>query len=134
VTGRHLGKPLEPPVNTHISHAFLMNCRKMYDFFVKSASKDRATAAMFRDKGRRSTFALSAWERWQIPMNKQLLHVTFRENPKRWDGREENTVLLAEFQAAWKAFLEALPQDYRRQFDVEIDKKLATEFRGLDLR
>ena len=32
-TGKHLGKGFDPPVNTHISHAFLLNCRKMADFF-----------------------------------------------------------------------------------------------------
>lgn len=32
-TGEHRGTPLEPPINTHIAHAFLLNCRKMACFF-----------------------------------------------------------------------------------------------------
>ncbi|MFI5381966.1 MAG: hypothetical protein ACHRHE_21940 [Tepidisphaerales bacterium] len=32
-TGKHLETPLTPPINTHVGHAFLVNCRKMHHFF-----------------------------------------------------------------------------------------------------
>jgi hypothetical protein len=39
VDGHHLGQPLTPPLNTHVGHAFYINCRKMYEFFRYPAPK-----------------------------------------------------------------------------------------------
>ena len=39
VCGHHLGREFTPPVNTHVGHAFLVNCRKMYEFFKYKPSK-----------------------------------------------------------------------------------------------
>ena len=47
VTGCHHGTQLVPPVNTHVGHAFLVNCRKMSDFFTKSPQQDDIWAGDF---------------------------------------------------------------------------------------
>jgi hypothetical protein len=36
ITGAHNAKGFDPPINTHIGHAFYLNCRKMADFFAGS--------------------------------------------------------------------------------------------------
>lgn len=135
--GHHLGRPFDPPVNTHIAHAFLVNCRKMYEFFMYKPSttsdQDDVRAAHFLT--RHVAFDLSNWASWHDAMNKQLMHVTFArvEKPKKWEGNNENELFLAEFVAAWKTLRSNLEEPYKSRFDSEISEKLTSEFRGLDL-
>ncbi|MFL6353553.1 MAG: hypothetical protein ACJ74Z_17115 [Bryobacteraceae bacterium] len=44
ISGHHLGKDFDAPVNTHIFHAFLLNCRKMADFFGNRSHHDDVIA------------------------------------------------------------------------------------------
>lgn len=46
-SGRHLKKGFDPPVNTHIAHAFLLNCRKLADFFSCGGEKDDVIAGHY---------------------------------------------------------------------------------------
>jgi len=137
VNGYHLGISLVPPVNTHVGDAFLVNCRKMYEFFTYKPStkdkKDDIRAAHFLK--REVTFDLSNWAFWHEAMNKQLMHVTFArvEKPKKWEGHDENKLFLDEFMKAWKEFRHNLEEPYKSKFDSEITKRLKSEFRGLDL-
>jgi hypothetical protein len=139
VNGHHLGKGFEPPINTHLQHAFLVNCRKMYEFLLYSPSTnpkyDDIRAAHYL--GRVETFDLSNWALWHESMNKQLLHVTFArvERPKQWEGYNENKLFLEEFMKAWTAFRGHLKGTvYEPQFESEIREKLKSEFGDLDLR
>lgn len=139
VSGHYLRKGFDPPVNAHLQHAFLVNCRKMYEFFLYPPSTnpkyDDVRAAHYL--GRVETFDLSNWALWHEAMNKQLLHVTFArvERPKRWEGCNENRLFVEEFMKAWKAFRGHLKGTvYEPQFESEIREKLKSEFGGLDLR
>ncbi len=40
-------KSVKPPFNTHVQHAFLLNCRKLADFFRKSSDDRDIVAADF---------------------------------------------------------------------------------------
>jgi hypothetical protein len=75
---------VKPPVNTHIQHAFLLNCRKLADFFRKPSDGSDIVAADFL--GHVSPFRLPVWDKWGGPMNKQLAHLTYARvtNPKAW--------------------------------------------------
>ena len=146
VNGHHLKKAFDPPVNTHIGHAFLVNCRKMYEFFLYPPSANPAhddiRAAHFLPQA--VTFDLSNWALWHDAMNKQLMHVTFArvEKPKTWEGHNENKLFLAEFMKAWKKLLRNLKGTmYESKFDEEIrkkqepnDKGQESEFKDYDLR
>ena len=138
VNGHHLGQGFDPPVNTHIGHAFLVNCRKMYEFFMYPPSTNPAyddiRATHFLPQA--VTFNLSNWARWHDAMNKQLMHVTFArvEKPKKWEGHDENQLFLDEFKKAWKDLLRNLRGTmYKSRFDDEIAERLQSEFAGLDL-
>lgn len=138
VAGHHLNHPFTPPTNTHIVHAFLVNCRKMYEFFTYPPSTrpehDDVRAGHYLSQAK--TFELREWSEWHDAMNKQLMHVTYArvERPKRWEGHDENRLFLSEFMAAWKAFRGCLTGTvYERTFNDEIRAKLNTEFRSLDL-
>ena len=138
ISGTHSNKVLEPPVNTHVCHAFLVNCRKMFEFFTYQPSmktiQDDIKAKHFLESN--IVFDLSNWALWHKPMNKQLLHITFTRvtRPKVWDGTDENRLFLAEFQNAWKLFLSKIKEPYLSKFENEISAKLKSEFRGLNLR
>jgi hypothetical protein len=137
VHGHYLGKGFDPPVNTHVGHAFLVNCRKMYEFFMykpsTKADQDDIRATYFLTRA--VAFDLSNWALWHEAMNKQLMHVTFArvEKPKKWEGYDENKLFLAEFMKAWKELRRNLEEPYKSRFDSEIAEKLRSEFRGLDL-
>ena len=128
-------EPLKPPLNTHVQHAFLMNCRKMAAFFLNRRDDDDILSKEFLPT--KVGFKLDEWENWGAAMNRQLLHLSYRriDAAKPWDGKP-NKLLLAEFQRAWKKFLFHLEDPYRPQFEIEISAKLkpGSEFNGLDLR
>lgn len=113
VQGHHLGRRFDPPVNTHVGHAFLVNCRKMYEFFMRKPSRkaDRDGLRAVHFLTRAAGFELSDWTLWHDAMNKQLMHVTFArvEKPNN------------------------LRKPYKSRFDSEMAEKLKAEFGGLDL-
>ena len=137
VEGHHQGKGFVPPVNTHIGHAFLVNCRKMYEFFIRKGStmsgQEDIRAAHFLK--REVAFDLSNWALWHNAMNKQLMHITFArvDKPKKWEGHNESKLFLDEFKNAWKEFRRNLEEPYKSRFENEITEKLRSEFEGLDL-
>ena len=112
-----------PPVNSHIQHAFLLNCRKMADFFQKVPRGDDIRAEHFLKQ--KETFLLPEWDKWGRAMDKQLAHLTYARvtAPKSWTGSPANRLLLEEFQAAWKIFLSKLDYPYKQKFDEEITKR-----------
>lgn len=128
---------IRPPVNTHIQHAFLLNCRKLADFFKNSPKwPDDITAKDFT--GSADEFILKEWELWGQPMDKQLAHLTYARVTASvpWDGYNANRLLLNEFQVAWKLFLGKLQEPFSEIFENEISRKEQpeSEFRDLDLR
>ena len=132
---------VHPPLNSHIQHAFILNCRKIADFFKNSSKNDDIVANHFLSTNEK--FVLSEWEKWGRAMNKQLAHLTYARvtDPKPWDGYQDNKLLLDEFQSVWKTFLSKLHDPYKRAFDEEIAKRQQpypngdeSEFKDLDLR
>ena len=132
-------KTVKPPVNTHVQHAFLLGCRKLADFFRKSSNGTDIVAADFLRK--KEQYPLPVWNKWGIPMNKQLAHLTYGRvtKPKAWDGRE-NERLIEEFRQVWKLFRSKLEEPYGSEFEKQINKRQQpsptgepSEFRGLDL-
>ena len=94
VNGCHLGIGFVPPVNKHVGDAFLVNCRKIYEFFMykpstKPGQNDIRAADFLTPE---VVFDLSNWALWHEAMNKQLMHVTFArvEKSKEWKGHKEN--------------------------------------------
>src|SRR6185437_6522419 len=73
MTGKHLGKALDPPLNTHIFHAFLLNCRKMADFFGNRSQDNDVIAEHYVPS---FTFPLPKCDFWREAVNKQLAHTT----------------------------------------------------------
>jgi hypothetical protein len=148
VSGNHKGQNLLAPLNTHVGHAFYMNCRKMYEFFTYGPSNkfDDMRAAEFT-KGPVS-YVFTEWNRGiHLHMDKQLMHVS-RDRTTRtsiWEGHNENPLFLAEFQAAWKLFIDDLRDECKDEFkeeirltvapsDAEIRLKVASsDFLGLNL-
>ena len=142
LTDTHLGKPLDPPVNTHVGEVFLLNCRKMYEFFNypqyvgKNPSGDDLGASLYLPHVSPAlAFNLNTWDAWHQRMNKRLLHVTYvRDIPPPWEGHRENPLFLDEFKTAWKLMLSNLVDPFKSQFEADIAARLTSEYSGLDLR
>ena len=131
---------IKPPINTHVQHAFLMNCRKMAGFFLNLKGQKHANDILSKHyfpPDEKVVFKLSTWrEQWNEAMNRQLLHLSYDriDKAKPWDGKP-NQMLLDEFQAAWKKFRANLEEPYKSKFKSEIADKLKprSEFQHLDL-
>lgn len=131
ITGQHLGKVIDPPINSHIFHAFLLNYRKIADFFGKRSKPDDVIAD---DYVSGFTVSLPSCDLWRQPVNKQLAHITYTRdtNPREITSPAIHD-MYDELKKAWKAFRAQLPSPYAAKFEQEIKGKLTTEFRGLDL-
>lgn len=137
--GDSIFKTPDPPLNTHVQHAFLMNCRKMAHFFHhRSNGKDIVAAGFFILTGK-PRFRFPTWNRWADAMDKQMLHLSYARviRPKPWDGYKENKLFLAEFQACWKLFRDKLPEPYEAECRKQLEERYSDDkdfvFKDLDL-
>lgn len=131
LAGKHQGVKLLDiaPVNSHVWHAFYMNCRKMFEFFQYQRSKKYLRAKQFVP--RRITFDFEHWTRAvQEHMNIHLMHVGGSRTVRKvvWTGKDD-ALYLADFEEAWAKFLGNLKPEHRDIFRDEIDYRLASEFR-----
>jgi hypothetical protein len=135
VQGHHKGQLLVPPMNTHVEQAFLLNCRKMGDFFLPPGSthKDDITAAHFLCS--EVTFHLRDWSHLRTAMHRQLMHISAArvEDPLPWDGRAWDLLLLAEFKSAWALFRQNVREPFASRFDEAVSERLDSEFAGTDV-
>ena len=65
-----------PPINTHVSHAFYLNCRKLADLFQNKLGRDKDDI-MAEHYVSKFYATLPVSTNWRVPMNKQLAHVTY---------------------------------------------------------
>ena len=112
------------PVNSHVWHAFYMNCRKMYEFFHHQKSKDYLRAQQFVKPG--TTFTFHHWTYdVQKFMNTHMLHVGGGRvtNTKESKGADDKDYL-AEFQGMWEKMLRNLKDQHKEIFRDEIQYRL----------
>lgn len=135
------GKPFQPPINTHVSHAFYLNCRKLADFFQNKvgSQKDDILAKHYVP----GFYAdLPVCTNWRAPMNKQLVHVTYaRDTSAREIDRAACKALYKELKDTWKEFRKGLVGGpYEAEFNNQIRRRKEpyangrlSEFRFYDL-
>lgn len=117
------------PVNSHVWHAFYMNCRKMYEFFRYDPHDRYLRAGYFLAS--KIEFPFANWNnRVQSHMDAHMLHVGAGRltNEVRWTGGSDR-LYLADFQEAWRIMLGNLKAEHKPVFREEIDHRLDSEFR-----
>ena len=135
------GVPFKPPINTHVSHAFYLNCRKLADFFQNKLGngKDDIMAEHYAPG---FYAALPVSTDWRLPMNKQLAHVTYaRDTSAREIDRSACEALYKELKDTWRAFRKELVGGlYEAEFKNQVRRRrephpngLLSEFRFYDL-
>lgn len=141
LTGRDIdGNYFAPPINTHVSHAFYLNCRKLADFFlnIQSRERDNVLANHYVSGYRKQ---LNVHSRWRKRINKQLAHLTYARDggPREIKARTQR-LLYAEMKKTWSAFRWKLPKLYAAEFVRQVQKRQApdrtgkpSEFRFYDL-
>jgi hypothetical protein len=135
------GVPFKPPINTHISHAFFLNCRKLVDFFQnKCSSQNDDILAEHYVPGFKANLPVSS--KWNRPLNKQLAHVTYaRDVAEREIDRKACQELYQELRDTWKKFRKALVGGlYEAEFKDQLRKRKepypdgrSSEFRSYEL-
>ena len=70
------GDFFKPPLNTHVSHAFYMNCRKLADSFQNRTSPGSDDVLAMHFVSGYST-KLPVSDEWRRPINKQLAHARY---------------------------------------------------------
>lgn len=137
--GMEVTKSHRAPLNHHVQYSFLVQCRNFGEFFSRKPARRKNDIQARNFIGRKTTFKFKEWSKWATHMDKHLFHLTYDrvKNTRLWKGGNDNSVLLAEFQAAWRTF-HASPQLSSRvkaEFHKEITKKLSEPaFADLDLR
>lgn len=130
--GAHKGIPLVPPINTHVGHAFYMNCRKMYEFFTYPPKRNSRylRAQQFLREPVPFKGLFKHWNKVvQQHMDIHLLHVGGDRTTRdvAWTG-DDNDCYLEDFEGAWALFLANLKPKERGIFRDEIDYRLNSEF------
>lgn len=117
----------QAPWRTHSDDAFLLGYRKLRDFLLndqRGKDGDDVLALDYLPKGLSRVWDLPTWEQeWREHMNKHLTHITYARvfKTREWDHRKWNPKLLAEFQVAWKQFIDVITDvGYRAEFDRQI--------------
>jgi hypothetical protein len=133
------GNGFKPPLNTHVGHAFYLNCRKIADFFLNKRDGDDNIMAEHFAPSFKAT--LKTFEYWRGPINKQLAHITYaRDSKAREIKSPDQQDLYTELQQAWQDFRRQLPEPYRAEFTRKIKERKdpypngeLSEFRNYDL-
>lgn len=130
------GNALLPPVNTHVGHAFYLNCRKIADFLQnKNGRENDDVLAGHYVPGFKA--CLPTNDKLRGPLNKQLAHVTYTRisdphdiQPAECDQMED------EIRSEWRRFLRELKklnQGYADEFERNLTERKNSEFRHCDL-
>jgi hypothetical protein len=117
------------PVNSHVWHAFYMNCRKMFEFFQYNPSGSYLRARQFLANDVK--FMFKHWTRTvQQHMEIHIMHVGGDRVTRNivWTGADDK-LYLEDFQMAWATFLANLKHEHKELFKDEIDHRLDSEFR-----
>ena len=117
------------PANSHVWHAFHMNCRKMYEFFHHQKAEDFLRAQQFVKRG--VTFTFQHWTAdVQKFTNMHMLHLGAGRITNESDSTgAEDKAYLAEFQGMWEKMLTNLRDKHKEVFRDEIEHRLDSEFR-----
>ena len=117
----------QSPINHHIQHAFLLECRKFYDFFMNNRG-DRSRDIVAKDYlSKKLKVNVPTWRQWRDHMSAQLIHLSYLrvDNTVAWAGYSVNDQLLREFMCVWSRFLESLDNRFRAQFKAEFTNQSA---------
>jgi hypothetical protein len=80
---------------------------------------------------------LPVWNAWHDHMNVHLMHLSYDRlsSKTQWNGHTVNSVLLGEFQKAWRLFLDEVKEPYKLEFERQIAARARKpEYAGSDLR
>ena len=135
------GAYFKPPINTHVGHAFYLNCRKLADFFQNRQGSDHDDI-MAKEYVPTFHANLTVCDIWRIPMNKQLAHVTYYRDSKANEiDSPACMALYTELKGTWRQFRQGLRGGlFEAEFSNQIAKRKApypngqlSEFRSYDL-
>lgn len=126
-SGLHVLSAPGCPIDTHVQDAFLLNCRKLSDFFsTRATDKPDVKAGHFCGAKGAPAVTLAEWTNWKDAIDKQLAHLSYTRvtGAKPWYGYDgTNARLLQEFRAAFRLFLAHIDKDYRDALEQELQER-----------
>ena len=132
-------KLFKAPINTHVSHAFYLNCRKLADFFQKRQGRYKRDI-MAEDYVPGFSAPLPVYAEWRDPINRQLAHVTYDRITKPKEIKKEaRKAIYEELKHTWREFRKGLvgspyEAEFKEQVSLRKEKNgQPTEFGSYDL-
>jgi hypothetical protein len=114
------------PLDNLIQDAFLLNCRKLAEFFGRRRSQPDIKAVHYCTARHLPIVPLITWTKWGDAIDQQIAHMSYRRvtQPKRWLGHDgTNAALLSEFQAGFRFFLSHVDPMYSVEFKRCLDER-----------
>jgi hypothetical protein len=118
------GALFKPPINTHVSHAFYLNCRKLADFFQSKRGPGNDDIAA-EDYVSGFHVPLPVSDKWRVPINKQLAHLTYyRDTDAEEIKKPVCQALYTELRDTWRKFRQHLRgSPYEAEFANQVRKR-----------
>ena len=114
------------PIDNLIQDAFLLNCRKLAEFFGRRKLQPDIKAVHYCTASHLPRVPLAMWTKWHDAIDKQIAHVSYRRvtHPKVWFGHDgTNAALLTEFQGGFRFFLSYVDRVYGVEFKRCLDER-----------
>jgi hypothetical protein len=117
------------PVSVHVGDVFLLNCRKMGDFFsTRATDRPDVRAVHFCTQDPLPALPLLQYRRWKLAMDQNLAHISYKRVTKPivfYDtkGRSRVNALMREIQLAFRLFLDHIDDEHRLAFESELSNR-----------
>jgi hypothetical protein len=118
------------PIGVHVGDVFLLNCRKLGDFFsTRPTDKPDVRAVHFCTKDPMPIPAMQHYRKWKAAMDQNLAHISYKRvtNPiVFYDGKDDRnrvTALTEEIRTAFRLFLDHIDDEYKPAFSTELNKR-----------
>ena len=122
------GAVLTAPANTHVAHAFYLNCRKMADFLQNRKDGDDVMAEHFIPG---FTASLTEYELRRRTLNKQLAHISYRRDSPEEITPAQQLALHDEIRKGWGEFRRQLQGGkYQTEFTEQVRIRQAPDAKG----
>jgi hypothetical protein len=118
------------PVSVHIADVFLLNCRKLGDFF-RSGRTDKPDVRAFHfcTEDPMPPPAMPHFHNWKAALDQNLAHISYKRVTDPivfYDGKNDSArvkALTEEIRAAFRLFLEHIDEKYKPAFSAALNAR-----------
>ena len=120
------------PIGVHVGDAFLLNCRKLGEFFsTRPTDKPDVRVVHFCSKNPMPILAMQHYRTWRLAIDQNLAHISYKRVTKpivfydAKDGCSRVNALTEEIRAAFRIFLNHVDDEYKPAFSAALSGRRA---------